>query len=402
MSNNLFSAIELYKTNNSNKKTRFYYDDFLNLNQPVVLKYILQYFKDVGLIKSLHFNIKTNLFIFYSFKDLYYALGYNNVYPYLIAPRKGSKKGLSQTRVITGLLNINLIFNNNSYTFFLLIKDICGLGAGSLARLAKSVGLSKNAELDDYKTTMDLALVEKPYLFITYAINDALLLPRIYFLKTDNFNTILKSLNINVFYFKPYKLPNTIGTVVYLIWYYFIVEVVLENCKIKFLAFTKLGVLNKLHKNYVDNFLHFDKIQGFRSLQTFTTYCNENQTWLNEAYKALSQKNTFTYLPYQYASPYYLFQEKLNNAMGLLGLTSGGRTVNERPSECQIKYGADIDIQSAYGRALQKANYPLEKPRFYLSRLQGSVYTLRQFLNKYKNNLNPTLTKILVSGKTFF
>lgn len=78
--------------------------------------------------------------------------------------------------------------------------------------------------------------------------------------------------------------------------------------------------------------------------------------------------------------------------MSYLGLTTGGRTVNERPSEITIKYGADIDIQGAYGSNLSKILYPVGRPRMYFSTPNDfQNLTLGKFMKKYEDNLSDTL-----------
>lgn len=52
-----------------------------------------------------------------------------------------------------------------------------------------------------------------------------------------------------------------------------------------------------------------------------------------------------SYKFYQYASSKYLTESSFNETRVYLTLISGGRTINERPLEYQIDYGADIDIR---------------------------------------------------------
>jgi hypothetical protein len=85
-------------------------------------------------------------------------------------------------------------------------------------------------------------------------------------------------------------------------------------------------------------------------------------------------------------------------------MTSGGRTVNERPDECLIEYGADIDIASAYGTQLTYSFFPVGRPRIYTTTFnQLSELTLGEFMDKNLSFFKEKkLFKILVSGKLTF
>lgn len=67
----------------------------------------------------------------------------------------------------------------------------------------------------------------------------------------------------------------------------------------------------------------------------------------------------------QHASVKYLVSELPLRSGQILAFTSGGRTVNERPYEGTIKYGADIDISSAYGSQLLNLVISIGRPTIY-------------------------------------
>jgi hypothetical protein len=79
--------------------------------------------------------------------------------------------------------------------------------------------------------------------------------------------------------------------------------------------------------------------------------------------KDLSGNKVFNYYPWQYSSVNYLISESPKSTnIPVLGLITGGRTVNERPEEVLIEYGADVDIQSAYGSRLLNIIFPIGRP----------------------------------------
>lgn len=88
----------------------------------------------------------------------------------------------------------------------------------------------------------------------------------------------------------------------------------------------------------------------------------------------------------------------------LLAATSGGRSINERPKECFIDYGADIDILSAYGQVLSSIYFPLGRSRIF-TKTPNSLkkMTLGAFMDKYLDKMKKyKLFKILVTGKLSF
>lgn len=71
-------------------------------------------------------------------------------------------------------------------------------------------------------------------------------------------------------------------------------------------------------------------------------------------FEVLTNPSIYKYQEYQYCSIKSFLENATLDNSNLLGLTSGGRTVNERPEEYLIEYGADCDVQSAYGGQLNK------------------------------------------------
>ena len=131
-------------------------------------------------------KIYTDLFLYYSLKDLTYGFGFKNMMPYDLE----KKPGLVQRRNISGKIEIEQNYGERGYDLVFKIRDLCGLHPGGLKDLAKSVSLEKIDKFDPFKSNMDQALLTQPDLFIEYAMNDALLLPNIFEKKIVINNTI--------------------------------------------------------------------------------------------------------------------------------------------------------------------------------------------------------------------
>jgi len=95
------------------------------------------------------------------------------------------------------------------------------------------------------------------------------------------------------------------------------------------------------------------------------------------------------YTPLQYTSRKYLLENSSNDKTSLLATTTGGCTVNERPQESMILYGADVDIGSAYGTILRKLGPRGGRPRIYSTTSNESkILTLQEFFFKFENKLS--------------
>lgn len=385
--------------------TFVYYSSF-DPNEAVLMVFLIQSLKDQNLFDNLFINNRVKctieLFFYYSLKDLTYSFGLTIMYPYY----KGtSKKGrLIQRRNVSGFLVVEYPIDYNLFTFVFVLKDLVSLHPGGLAELANSVGLKKIDALDQYKKDMSIPLKEKPLEFIEYGLNDAVLLPQIYRLKQDSFNEILKLYNVpEKYYFKRKTFPLTIGTIVHSVWgKNIIVNVFLNNDAIR-LALLKQGILNQMHPNYKQSLECFKLLSKQSNLSQLEMLQLSKPKEFEFLFETLSRPKVFSYKVTQYASVNYLLSESKTYNGIFLGMTTGGRTVNERPTERLIPFGADIDIQSAYGSQLRKLIYPIGRPRIIeFSSNEFKSITLAKFMNKFKNILKPNMYKIVVSGTLNF
>lgn len=382
-----------------NANINLYYKSFLDEREPLVLSCFYEYLNNNNSLINLE-NVKQvfiDTFIYYTPKDLTYAFGYSNLLPYY----NGKIKTLKTQRNIKGKFKIN--YNNINHT--MKIKDLSGYNKGGLKVLAESVGLKKLDVLDNYKANMDLALKEKPEEFILYGMNDADLLLNIYDLKINTFNEIYGILSItdSSVLFNKINTPTTIGSVVYTIFKNFLkFKVFKTECVL--LACLKQGILNKMHKNYNNNYDSFEKLNKFRNLQELINFESASKKEFRSMLSNLSSYKAFIYSIWQYCSVDYLVSESAQDTnVAILGLTTGGRTNNERHKEAEIEFGADVDLSGAYGNCLRKQLFPIGRPRvFNTTSNEVKKMTLGKFMNKYGSQLSSGLYKITVSGPLDF
>ena len=92
-----------------------------------------------------------------------------------------------------------------------------------------------------------------------------------------------------------------------------------------------------------------------------------------------------------------------SNNSGLLNcLIQGGRCMNERNEFFQGEKIADVDMASCYGTAISNFDYPLGLPRVFARTKDSPICLLKEFLNKYQDELVENLYTITVSGDLDF
>jgi hypothetical protein len=149
----------------------------------------------------------------------------------------------------------------------------------------------------------------------------------------------------------------------------------------------KQGILNPLHKNYQDNKESFEFFKKIKSLQDLIDLEKSSDPLFCKL-EILLQKGVFSYTPLNYCSTQYLIENSVGNNSIVLGMTSGGRTVNERPEEYLIEYGADVAISSAYGTILLDAQLSVGRASIYCKTSnQTNVLTLGEFMQKYYDKI---------------
>lgn len=125
----------------------------------------------------------------------------------------------------------------------------------------------------------------------------------------------------------------------------------------------KLGILNPLHDEYSKNLQSFLFLNKFSSVAELREFSFNNPQDFEAIFERLRKPTVFNYSQQAYSSIRFLVDTSTQDYRYLLAMTSGGRTINERPCECFIDYGADVDILSAYGNRLKASYFPFGRPR---------------------------------------
>jgi hypothetical protein len=155
--------------------------------------------------------------MFFSFQDLNFAFGWNNVEKQLkneISSK--SKRKIEQRRSITGTLKIEDYSSSRQNRW--RIRDLSGVTNMSLKDFAASLGIEMKdkGKLDDLKSCMDVALLNKTEIFLDYALGDVFVLEEIYFsflsLVNDTLSNVLGL--PSKFLFTEKTLPLTTGSLV--------------------------------------------------------------------------------------------------------------------------------------------------------------------------------------------
>jgi len=145
-------------------------------------------------------------------------------------------------------------------------------------------------------------------------------------------------------------------------------------------------------------------VNSFDSLDQLYQFKQKNPNEFSDIFSVLSNDDIYQYDIFSYCSIRYLIDISIGSRIELLAMTTGGRTVNGRPKECYIEYGADIDILSAYGGELEKLYFAIGRPHIYSTTSNtGEKLTLAGFFHKYEKKLNVYQQyKILVSSNLSF
>lgn len=365
------------------------------------------------------------MYLFYSFHDLGFAFGWQNVENQLREELHSKrKKKIEQHRSITGTLKIADSFSSRLNHW--KIRDLSGLTNTGLKDFASSLGTDMNAKtlLDDLKSRMDLALLTRTEVFLDYSLDDVLVLEEISkrFLTLVN-NILSKTLLFpDRLLFTESTLPLTTGSLVaktfekYIfyhaqkssgrLYYNFLKRKNLEVGTFKslgsnscfYLALWSLNLLKKglkKHEEYVDL---FEKVLLSGSVETGLERSIEHV----DEFSACFFKSPFVCLPYSGASIESIsYRDRFTTSL-LNCLVSGGRANNELPSEYNLEYILNVDLQSCYGSALSCFEFPVGLPTIIAYAPNEKKLTLKEFLLQYEEELVPNLYKITVSGKLTF
>ena len=213
---------------------------------------------------------------------------------------------------------INLKSSKVKYNF--QIRDIKGLTPGSLSDLAASFSINFETKtlLDDYKSKMGDALIEKTELFLEYGIADASVLIEIAELNVESANNLVKDFFPDISFEKLYtinSIPYTLGSFTYSFIWKYINEMLFKDDFVTKLGFYKLSTLNQLSKDFQKNleaYRIFDEVSSIKELKQKLEDCPDLSDILMES---LSKRKNFKYNPFQYASSEFIQDTALDSTI---------------------------------------------------------------------------------------
>lgn len=367
---------------------------------------------DENLPVSRYKRVKVHLLFFFSPKDLIVCFGFNNIEKFFKEdiPRSINASWIVQNRNIFG--NFRFKGHKNEVKISYKCRDLFGFTNSSLKDLASSFGveMSNKTILDDYKENMLIPFQNHPEEFFKYGMDDTLKLMEIFDKIISQINRLLvETLKIPYFLrFSKDKFACSTGRLVseifekYLIFWalgspssrdvYYSKKLELD------IAFAKLSVLKTSSPNYSENIHLWNKLFESNQLPEILKVVNE----CNLTKHPVILGYAYGMRPYSYGGiNWFLLQDgicftKFN------AIVSGGRCNNEIPYKYKYTNCADVDMSSCYGSALKAFSYPVGISSIYSSTPNETPLTLREFLEKYEEELLPNLYKITVSGKLTF
>lgn len=383
------------------------------------------YLPTLGLESGSDFYFSGEVYIFYSFQDLGFAFGWENVEEQLKKEMSSkSRYKIEQKRSITGYLKIK-----DGETCRLNrwgICDLSGLTNTSLKEFASSLGVSMENKglLDDLKSSMDLALVTRTKTFLDYCLDDVLVLRAIHINFLEFVNEILtETLNLpDYLKFTKRDMPLTSGALVAETFLRYIYYHGQKNSQKLYYNFLKTKDLYKPPEGSLgSNSLFY---LAMWSISSFKKDISKREEYLKIYKDVFESQELFSILEkslehgkilsnWKYAKPFedYPFSGASIEVLSKLDsrstavlncLVSGGRANNELPSEYQMSNVLDVDLRSCYGSALSSFSFPIGLPTIIAFGPNEDRITLKEFLNEYESELVPGLYKITCSGKFSF
>ena len=221
--------------------------------------------------------------------------------------------------------------------------------------------------------------------------------------KVESFNSILeKTFKMpKEYHFRLKSMPLTVGAIVNSIWEKFLNYNKLDNSQALKLSLCKLSILNPLHKNYESNQRALDSLNEMSSLAELE-YVLDNDNYKSFLLKSLLVPGIFKYTATQNCSIKSFMDRTGTSTLGKLALRTGGRSVNERPNDYRIRFGADVDVASAYSSVMRRLTYPLGIPNTYSVQPNTKKLTLKEFFLKYKLEENSKISSKISFFLSFF
>jgi hypothetical protein len=326
---------------------------------------------------------RCNLLMFFSPKDVRFALGETKFVKDLLAGK------ISQR---------NALFSQRGYG--VKLYDLFGLsGKQKLEKMATALGIEMDAKnsMDIYKKVMINGLIFEPEMFLDYAVQDVTVLPKIYKALLNVVRGIEADLGIP----QPKRataatLPHTLGSTVAKIFHkWLFAQAGPYADAVRFSTF-KLGILDQDHPNYESNRQKFhETCQAYRSPEALAVAGTSKR----QPFRA----NHFRYSALECCGVRYFAGRDEDESEIFNAPVCGGRCVNERPEKLLVGPGLDIDIAAFYATIMSRLTYPLGLPYVWsYSANRKHTPTLEEFLNQNQGELVPGLFTITVAGELPF
>lgn len=166
----------------------------LKLHLLEILQSILSAFRGSSQQEGTTLKISSNIYFFYTLKDVTMSFGFYNMLPVY----SGERGTLRTRKSVTGKFGFDLVRGGLVYSFTNYLKDLSRLENASLKEMGLSSGIPEGvkASLDLYKSCMSKALQHETLLFVQYGMNDAFLLEQILCNKVKAYNSIMLDYNI--------------------------------------------------------------------------------------------------------------------------------------------------------------------------------------------------------------
>lgn len=272
-------------------------------------------------------------------------------------------------------------------------KDLYGCFSSSLKDAYQLVNLDTSSGKDYIellnidKSRMDLFKKNHPIEFYKYCLED-LNLHELYLRLIDLVHQLLREvfdIEETCYSFKTY--PSSIGALVHDIWLRYLNKYFPDVLRVSCYLTTSPDYSKKQLLEKIRDWSLNKKADGYE-----ITKAIQRSNYLIHGLGAASIPAFF---PGNYGS---------NDTSPFGAVVQGGRAVNEVPDKCKFENIADIDLNSAYGSTLRNFNYAVGIPTIYSSTPDESsnVLTLKEFLNKYDDELIEGLFVIYVSGMLEF
>jgi hypothetical protein len=382
--------------------------DFSDKNKNVLIEHLFNILeRDYGyiIIEKGNNDFEVLLFLYFSAKDLNIAFGPENMRGVYLG--KGKKCKIWQRKSITGILTFP--DPTGQLEVKIKIKDLFGFEKYGLEHMAESYGIEQGKldTLDPYKANMSLGIKLLPLEFLSYGLQDAVVLEIIVEKLISSFNdnlTTVFGITDKKQHYTVYNIPFSIGALIDSMFQKYIFAHVFKNDILLVLASLVQGVLNPASPNYPENLVAFSKLKAIKSLAALKELKKNNPDEYYSLLILVKDKTAFKYKINETASCAFLTDLCIQNPfIYALTFTCGGRVVNERPFQVYSRLGGDIDIVSAYGSILKSIGLPLGRPHIYTtSPNESKIMTVGSFFAKFGSNLKNKNYKLIVSGMLSF